>query len=292
MAETGITISVVIPAFNSALFLPRCLGSVFGQTLQPLEVIVVDDGSTDDTAAVAAALGAKLIRRTNEGVSAARNAGIRHAAGEWIALLDADDLWAPEKLERQAASIQPGTVLVYTGLQIWDDNGTSTERPATAAASAKKMLRYRNPIATSSVLARREVLLRDGGFREDVHVCEDWELWFRMRDLGSFEALADPLTHYYAHANSLSADPEKMIQVLDQIVDTTLLGDLRGLRRWVWRRRIFATQLCKAGLIARDNSLGTDLRYMLRSLSTWPSPLWHPRRFAIFAATLTAKVRS
>jgi len=91
-------ISVVIPSYNAAHFLARCLKSVFAQTLKPVDVIVVNDGSTDNTAAVAAELGATVVSRVNGGLSAARNSGIKVAAGEWIALLDADDMWAPEKL--------------------------------------------------------------------------------------------------------------------------------------------------------------------------------------------------
>ena len=139
--DRGITISVVIPAYNAAHFLPRCLKSVFAQTLKPAEVIVVDDGSTDDTAAVAAALGARVIGRQNGGISAARNTGIQNASGQWIALLDADDLWAPEKLERQVACIRPETVLVYTGIRFFDDNGVRGVKPAPDPASARKMLR-------------------------------------------------------------------------------------------------------------------------------------------------------
>ena len=117
-------ISVVIPAYNASAFLPRCLESVFAQTLKPDEVIVVDDGSTDNTGSVAAELGAKVVLQENSGPSAARNTGIQNAAGEWIALLDADDLWAPEKLELQAARVRAETVLVYTGIRLFDDRGT------------------------------------------------------------------------------------------------------------------------------------------------------------------------
>ena len=134
-------ISVVIPAYNVARFLPRCLKSVFAQTLKPEEVIVVDDGSTDNTAALAEGLGAKVISRQNGGPGAARNTGINNASSEWIALLDADDMWAPEKLERQVVRIRPETVIVYTGIRIFDDNGVRGERPAIDATSARKMLR-------------------------------------------------------------------------------------------------------------------------------------------------------
>jgi glycosyltransferase involved in cell wall biosynthesis len=252
-------------------------------------VIVVDDGSTDNTAALAAELGARVIHRENGGLSAARNTGIQNASCAWIALLDADDLWMPDKLERQAACIQSDTVLVYTGIRIFGDDGIHGEEPAVDVISAREMLRYRNPITPSTVLARRAMLLRDGGFREDIRACEDWEMWVRLLRLGSFEAVADPLTEYYVYPNSLSANPERMLQALDLILDATLLADLHGFSRWVWRRRILAMQLCSAGLIARDNGLKGELLYMFRSLCAWPSPLWNPRRFAMLAISATPR---
>jgi glycosyltransferase involved in cell wall biosynthesis len=278
-------ISVVIPAYNAAVFLPRCLESVFAQTLKPDEVIVVDDGSTDNSAALAAGLGAKVISRRNGGLSAARNTGIQNASSEWIALLDADDMWVPTKLERQVACIRPETVLVYTGIRIFDDSGVRCERPAVDAISARKMLRYRNSITPSTVLARRDMLMRGEGFREDIRACEDWEMWARLRIVGEFEAVTDALTGYYVYPKSLSANPQTMLQALDRIIDTTLLADLHGVRRWVWRRRIRAVQLCSAGLIARDNGLKDEVRYMLQSLRAWPSPFWEPRRFALFVVS-------
>jgi len=282
---------VVIPAFNAAATLPRCLESVFAQTLRPNEVIVVDDGSTDNTMAVAGKLGASVITRTNGGPSAARNAGLRAAVGEWIALLDADDTWASRKLERQTACICPKTVLVYTGISMFDDNGLRGVMPAGDPAWAVKILRYRNPIATSSVLMRLDAALIAGGFRETTCACEDWELWVRLQRLGQFEAVVDPLTGYYICPNTLSANPARMLQGLDQIIDTTLLADVRGVERWIWRRRILATQLCSAGLIARDNRRKDELLYLFQSLCTWPSPFWEPRRFAILATSAKKALR-
>jgi glycosyltransferase involved in cell wall biosynthesis len=283
-------ISVVIPAYNAAAFLPRCLESVFAQTLKPKEVIVVDDGSTDETAAVAAALGARVIRQPNGGISAARNAGIRNASSEWIALMDADDLWAPTKLERQAACIRPGTVLVYTGIRLFDDHGVRSEQQAVDPISARKMLRYCNPIPCT-YLVRREALMRDGGYQEDARSCEDWEMLVRLQRMGSFEAVADPLTSIYLHSASLSANPEVMLRGLDRIIDSTLVADLRGLERWAWRRRIRAVQLCSAGLIARDNGLKSELRYMFQSLCAWPSPFWEPKRFGRLAVSVRNRFR-
>ncbi len=116
-------VSVVIPAYNAARFLPRCLNSVFAQTLQPAEVIVVDDGSSDDSAEIARKLGALVVSRPNGGLSAARNTGVRRSSSEWVALLDADDMWQPEKLQAQAERVQTDTILVYTGIRIFSDDG-------------------------------------------------------------------------------------------------------------------------------------------------------------------------
>lgn len=284
-------ISVVIPSYNAAHFLARCLKSVFAQTLKPVDVIVVNDGSTDNTAAVAAELGATVVSRVNGGLSAARNSGIKVAAGEWIALLDADDMWAPEKLERQAAAVTPDTVLVYTGIRVFDDNGIREERPAVDAVAARKMLRYRNPIIPSTALVRRDAVMQDGGFREDIRACEDWEMWNRLQRIGQFVAITDPLTDYYVYPQSLSANPRRMLHALDQIIDTTLLTGLQGIDRWAWKQRIRAVQLCSAGLIARDNQLKDELHYMFRSLCSWPSPLWEPRRYAMFAVSAKSRLR-
>jgi Glycosyl transferase family 2 len=284
-------ISVVIPAYNAAPFLARCLESVFAQTLKPEEVIVVDDKSTDNTAALATELGAKVVRRAiNGGLSAARNSGIQSASSEWIALLDADDVWLPEKLERQVAYIRPEVVLIYTGLRYFDDNGIRSVRPAIDPTQALKMLRYRNPIPCT-YLVRREALMHDGGYREDIRACEDWEMLVRLQRLGKFVAVDEPLVDIYVHPGSLSANPGRMMSALDQIIDTTLLDGLQGFDRWAWRRRIRADQLCSAGLIARDNGLKDELRYMVESLREWPSPFWEPWRFATCAVSAVNRFR-
>jgi glycosyltransferase involved in cell wall biosynthesis len=289
--NSDLRISVVIPAYNAERFLPRCLKSVFAQTLKPEEVIVVDDGSSDQTAAIAASLGATVFSQTNSGLADARNKGMRNASGEWIALLDADDLWAPEKLERQATCIRPETVLVYTGIRIFDDGGVRDVRPAIDAISARKMLRYHNSITPSTVLIKREAFMRVGGFHKGLYACEDWELWFRLLPLGQFEAVPDPLTDYYIHPKSLSANPEVMMYAANLIIDSTLTADLRGFERWAWKRRIRAGQLCSAGLMARDNGLKGELRYMFKSLCMWPSPFWQPWRFSTFMVRVINQFR-
>jgi hypothetical protein len=110
-------------------------------------------------------------------------------------------------------------------------------------------------------------------------------MWVRLQRLGQFVAVTNPLTDYYVYPESLSADPRRMLQALDQIIDTTLLTGLQGVDRWAWKHRIRAVQLCSAGLIARDNRLKGELHYLFRSLCAWPSPLWEPRRYVMFAVS-------
>jgi glycosyltransferase involved in cell wall biosynthesis len=285
-------ISVVIPAYNAAHFLPRSLASVFAQTRPPDEVIVVDDGSTDSTARIAEELGAKVIQRPNGGIGAARNAGLRQASGEWIALLDADDSWAPEKLARQVALIQPGVVFVYTGVTLFDDQGPRGAQAAVDPPAAKRLLRTCNPILPSSVLVRRQAVLAAGGFREGARTCEDWGMWVRLLPFGSFAAVPEPLTNYYLHPQSISASPKRMLDGLRVILEPTLLDGYRGIERWIWRRRIWAEQLCSAALIARDNQLKGELGYAIRSLLAWPSPFFRPHRFQVFAVSLKNRLLS
>jgi glycosyltransferase involved in cell wall biosynthesis len=279
-------ISVVIPAYNAAHFLPRCLNSVFAQTLQPAEVVVVDDGSKDDTAEIGRRLGARVVSRPNGGLSAARNTGVQNSSSEWVALLDADDMWSPEKLRAQADRVREDTVLVYTGIRIFGEEGVRSTSLAVEPAEARKMLRYRNPITPSSVMARREALARNHGFREDIRACEDWEMWMRLQRLGDFAAVPDALTDYYVYPSSMSTDPKRMLDAMEQILPTTLVEDLDGPERWAWTHRIRAVQLYSAALIARDNGLKGEVAYMLRSLAAWPSPLWEPQRFAGLAVSV------
>lgn len=288
--EADVRISVVIPAYNAERFMPRCLASVFAQTLKPHEVIVVDDGSTDGTAQIAEKLGANVLRRENGGIGAARNTGIRQASGEWIALLDADDTWVPEKLAMQAAAIHPDTVLVYTGIMPFDDRGERIAQRAADPLFVRGRLRYYNPITPSSVILRRRAVLAAGGFREATPTCEDWGMWVRLMPLGSFAAVAEPLTNYYVHPKSISASPEKMLDGLRIILEPTLLANYHGFNRWLWKRRIWATQLMSAAIIARENDLPGEVKYSVRSFLAWPSPFWLPRRFFLPLVSLQNKL--
>lgn len=178
------TISVVIPTYNRAALLLRALESVFAQTRPPDEIIVVDDGSTDDTVLLTSQLPVTLIQQENRGVSAARNVGIQRARGDWIALLDSDDEWLPEKLEQQLARLRAKLdIRICHTQERWIRLG----KPLKQLAKHQKFGGWIFPrcldiclMSPSSILIHRDVFDAVGGFDETLPACEDYELWLRI----------------------------------------------------------------------------------------------------------------
>lgn len=221
-------ISVVIPAWNAAMTLDGAVESVLIQKLcggtrgaeesrgaasagpkpSPLEIIIVDDGSSDDTAAVADALARRnpglihVIRQRNEGPSAARNAGIAAAKGDYIAFLDADDEWLPGKLQAQLRLLEddPDIDLVSTAM-----NGRRFARKPWRFWLSFEALLPNNLVYTSSVLVKKSALLAAGGFNEKRRLSEDFELWLRIAKRGKIFVLNEPLIRY-RHRAGISAD--------------------------------------------------------------------------------------
>ena len=180
------TVSVIIPTYNRREILARALDSVLGQTHQPHEVWVVDDGSTDGTAQMLAAdyPDVRVIMQENRGVSAARNAGISACSGQWIALLDSDDSWLPTKLERQldAISANPDLRLCHTD-EIWIRNGVRINPKHKHQKRGGWIFEHCLPlccISPSSVLIHREVFEAIGLFDEELVACEDYDYWLRF----------------------------------------------------------------------------------------------------------------
>lgn len=203
--------SVVIPAYNCEGYIGDCLRSVLEQTVRDIEVIVVDDRSTDATAERVLALGeadgrVRCIRHeANLGVAEARNSGVREARSEWIAFLDGDDMWLPRKLEKQLAfRDKTGAGLVYTAAACMAGDGSPLERsfPAPPSVTYEELLKG-NDIVCSSVLVRRSALLRRPMERSDLH--EDYICWLRLLKDGVLAAgLDEPLVRYRFTENSKS----------------------------------------------------------------------------------------
>jgi glycosyltransferase involved in cell wall biosynthesis len=208
-------VSVVVPTHNRASLLARTLRSIQGQTLSDVEIIVVDDGSTEPVA-VSPDARLRVVRHDRPlGVSAARNRGIAEARGEWVAFCDDDDVWAPDKLEQQlieadrehAAWVYAGDVNVDLHLRV-----ISGGPPPDAAAAVRDLPRY-NPISSggSNVTVRAQLLKQVGGFDEGLRRTEDWDLWIRLAGTGPPACVRQPLVAYRFHRGNVAPDTASMV---------------------------------------------------------------------------------
>ena len=231
-------ISVIIPVYNGERFLVQTIDSVISQTYSPLEIIVVDDGSTDSSKDILKSFGSKIdvISKINGGVSSARNRGIQQARGDWIAFIDADDFWDPKKLELEVLAISnyPESVVVYTGFRNWlpDVNGQYvvpnplgiSKDPVDEMFDSGWIYHRQlltNWVLTSTAMVRRTALERSGLFDEEFPVGEDWDLFIRLSRQGTFCKVCYPLTWYRQSPRSLTASVKK-IDYASQIIESTI----------------------------------------------------------------------
>ena len=235
-------VSVVIPAYNAGRTITAALESVFAQTFSDYDVIVVDDGSTDETLARIAEWSNRLriLHQANGGPGAARNAGLKHAHGRLIAFLDADDVWMPRKLERQVAYFEcyPETGLLHSAALVSRSPGralleTRDETPLDAPMEAPthvfcQLFQGQLEINTLTAMTTRDVLAAVGGFdeRRELHV-EDWDLWLRIAARYAVGYLPEPLA-VHRPGGMMSSDIEKTFRgqqkVISQSAELCLLG--------------------------------------------------------------------
>ena len=223
--------SVVIPAYNASRTIEETLESVINQTHSNLEVLVVDDGSTDETMEMAQSFAARdqriqLIRQANGGVAAARNAGIAAASGAFVAPLDADDLWHPAKIERQLRVFEENDGrmgLVYTWFALIDHRSRVMQlrhRP-THEGEVLGPLAYHNFIGNgSSAMFRREALAHTTGYDSTLRArggqgCEDWKLYFQIAERYRFGLVRQALTGYRHLDDNMSSDVLQMLRSRD-----------------------------------------------------------------------------
>ena len=229
-------VSVVIPAFNRAALLPRALDSLRAQTRAPDEVIVVDDGSTDGTGDLVADRYPeyRCLRQSNRGVSAARNLGIRAARNPWIALLDSDDAWLPDKLAAQEDLVarEPAALLCHTE-ELWVRNGVRVNPMRKHRKSGGWIFRRCLPlcvISPSSALVHRDLFEQVGLFDESLPACEDYDMWLRVcaRHPVAFDD-RPRIVKFGGHDDQLSRRHWGMdrfrVQALRRIIDTVRLDE-------------------------------------------------------------------
>jgi len=283
-----VRVSVIIPTYNRAADLSRALDSVFAQTFPIAEIVVVDDGSTDNTREVVAGFGSRVtyVRQNNSGAAAARNRAIRIATGEWLAFLDSDDWWMPEKIRLQVEALHrnPEAILAYTSAWIISPDGAREMCQAVEPSRLWPTLRHSNLITScSSVMVRREAVIAAGGFDESLSLSDDWDMWIRLAQKYRFAVVPEPVLAYTITPNSLSQDPKRTVTDTEHMLEGTLLCGLRGPSRLIWRRKIRAAQLCRAAINARGINRALELRLLLRSLAQWPSPFFFFRRWKMLA---------
>lgn len=286
-------VSVVIATHNYGRFLAGALESVLGQTLAALEVIVVDDGSTDDTPAVIAPYLCDPRLRwhptSHRGQPAAKNAGIRLARAPLIAFLDGDDLWLPTKLERQVALFRahPELGVVYSRRLLIDEEGWELEyaQPPCYRGRVLPQIFWRNFICFSSSVVRREVFDRVGLFDEHLALAIDYDLWLRAARHYPFDYVDEPLVKYRTgHANLSRRKLERVRTaglIMKRFLDT-YKG--RELLEPAWIRRTLAEHCCDMGSAlmgpARALWYVRALGYRPQHLPAWHALLgfWWPER--------------
>lgn len=237
-------VSVVIPTYNSAPLVVEAVRSVLAQTRPAAEVLVVDDGSTDDTADRLAGFGpsVRVIRKENGGVSSARNRGVSEATGDLIAFLDADDVWHPRKLEVQLGVLETHPDLGMLGTGVFDWPGPVPEpsgSPPHLTRVPFDQLIVRNQFCTSTIVVRTTVIRAAGEFDTSLQGPEDYDMWLRIAAVAAVANTDNPLTGYrHATPNSLSKNAERMEQGLERILAKQEdAGAFRGrplLRRRAW----------------------------------------------------------
>jgi glycosyltransferase involved in cell wall biosynthesis len=242
-------VSVVIAASNAERTIAETLASIAAQTFRDFEVIVVDDGSTDRTGEIVAESAAGLpqwtcLRRSNGGQPAARNTGIQAARGRYVAFVDADDLWMPEKLEKQVRRLDahPRTGLVYTDTEIFDGAtgrtlGRASDKCGFYEGDVLKPLLLRCFIQSPTPMVRRAVFDDVGLFDEarGFEMAEDWPMWLRIAARWRVDVVREPLARYRVHATgqTRTASVETTLRARRLVVERAIERDpdrLMGLR--------------------------------------------------------------
>ncbi len=270
-------VSVVIACYNYGAFLETSVESVLAQTHREVELIVVNDGSTDSTDQVMSQYTdrplVRYVRQDNRGQAHAKNEGLRHATGDLVAFLDADDMWMPRKLERQVALFaNPAVGVVYSGVGLVDQRGEPVPFEgmrgflAPRRGRVTRWLVFDNFVPFSSAVIRRDVIETIGGFDERLRMGIDWDLWLRASRLTEFAYVDEPLLLYrVGHAGQMSRNWEERFKSADQIFERFRQSDPSVVPERLLRRVRAYRNVSRAGLY-RDVDLAASTRMYLDAL--------------------------
>jgi glycosyltransferase involved in cell wall biosynthesis len=286
-------VSVVVPVYNGERYLRQALESALGQTYRSLEIVVVDDGSTDGSPQLIASFGSRLrsLRQANGGVALARNSGIRAAHGELIAFLDQDDWWMPEKIEKQVALFlaDERLGLAHTAILQYSDSAAAfvepvylTHRSPQLQGDCFEELLLGNAIFNSSTMIRKNVLQKSGTFDPGIpgNTVQDYDLWLRIARHFPFAYLPQQLTALRLHDGQGTLNRLAMLgdelRLLERIVSERQLRDSPALRAR------FAELLDELGVAHLDNRAHRLARQcFIRALRT----RWSARMAVLSAAS-------
>ena len=273
-------VSVVIPSYNLARFLAVAVDSVLRQEYSPVEIIVVDDGSTDPTREVVAAYGERVryVHQLNAGVSAARNTGIAAARFPFVAFLDADDEWLPGMLSRIMATfarLPEAYGLVACGFRVMDKAGAELGRKMRADDSEGEVtasdLVLMNRFAADTVVVKRSVLERAGLFDTNLVSSEDRDLWIRIAQHSRIHRLSDPLVKVRTHVGSLSTHGDRMKRSMKQVLHKARHHEhLLQRKLFFWARAHAFLHYQTAWIYFNEHRYGAALRDMVWSILIWP----------------------
>lgn len=281
---TGGSVGVVIPAYNAERFLAPAIESVLRQTVYPAAIVVVDDGSTDGTEAVVRRFASRVacLRQPNAGVAAARNRGAARLGTEWIAFLDADDVWMPDKLARQLAAARDADVAaVLCGVALIDAQDRRLPPPPRVVTSldveALLLHSVKIPQATPSTILIRTALFNDiGGYDEALATMADWDLLIRLRLRTELAYVDEPLALYRRYPGTMSRnvamlERESQIVLRKAFARPDLPPQCRRLRRasLAWNDLVLSGSLLHTGRPLRA------LRFGLRAVGRDPRLIVH-----------------
>ena len=220
-------VSIIMPTFNSSKTIFDSINSVQSQTYQNWEMIIIDDGSTDNTKDIITPFLSdyriKYLRQLNSGPSIARNNGINKAKGKYLAFLDSDDIWKPNKLELQLNYLKknPDCCLIHTNYSTFESN-TQNSKPFRQTSwfsnwdENERLLMF-DTIGTLTVLTETQLIKNLGGFNNDLHGTEDWDLWIRVSKEGKISKLNDDTAFYRIHPKGISQSFDKHLIELDKV---------------------------------------------------------------------------
>ncbi len=284
--------SIIVPTFNRAKFLPRCIHSILNQTYTNFELIIVDDGSTDNTRDVVTSFDDKRIRYLaqdkNRGAAYARNVGIRAAYGIYIGFQDSDDEWFPNNLEKKITAIinSPASVgVVYSKfIKIGKDKKRTVWPPEWIKkldGNLHKELLRGNFITGQAVLIKREVFDAVGLYEESLPGFQEWELWLRIAKKYMFQFIPEPLLVTYYSEDSITAHPSWRLRGREIILE-------KHWGEFAHYPRILAMHAFTIGnALALRGEMKRARRYLIRA---WIRETWNPKYLvALLASTVGSK---